>query len=53
MRLDANPAGDNAIGYFQETFPQVAPFGEAGSYQNPAEWIVDLTTKVCSSQTPS
>ena len=32
--------------YFETTFPQVTHFGEEGSFTNPAEWIVDLTTKV-------
>ena len=36
--------------YFETTFPQVTHFGEEGSFTNPAEWIVDLTTKV--SRTP-
>lgn len=39
-------AGETALSYFQESFPHSNPLDQAGSYQNPAEWIVDLTTKV-------
>lgn len=42
--------GETALNYFQRAFPHVSPFGEAGSYQNPAEWIVDITTKVSAAQ---
>jgi len=38
--------GDDAMMYFQQTFPQVSKVGKEGAYQNPAEWIVDITTKV-------
>ena len=40
-------AGDPALTYFQETFPSAAKVGREGAYQNPAEWIVDITTKAC------
>lgn len=39
-------AGSAAMEYFQTSFPMVKHYGEEGAYQNPAEWIVDLTTKV-------
>ena len=38
--------GEAAISYFKQTFPQILELGKEGAYQNPAEWIVDITTKV-------
>lgn len=34
------------VKYFESHFPSVAPFSDQ-IYRNRAEWMVDLTTKVC------
>ncbi len=39
------PNGTPAIDFFQKRFPELEGIPEGG---NPAEWIVDVTTRVCS-----
>lgn len=47
MKLDfVGFIGDQAVKYFETSFPEVHAYGGEGAFQNPAEWIVDLTTRV-------
>ena len=40
-------AGEEAVHYFERTNPEYPRFGAGSTSDNHAEWIVDLTTKVC------
>ena len=45
-------AGDAAVRFFEETNPDIPQYGTSGSdNDNPAEWIVNLTTQVAPSPT--
>jgi hypothetical protein len=46
-RLSHCNEGMKAIEFFEATNPSIPRFGTAGAADNQAEWIVDLTTKVC------